>query len=460
VTATSALVEWALGLELASVPEPVRRAACLHLLDGVGVAVAAARTDAAAFVVEAAGRWGAPEEATVIGYGRRLPAPMAALANGALVHALDYDDTHAEALVHATAAVLPATFAVGEEMGSLARDVLAASIAAYEVVIRLGAAVRHGFHERGFHATSVCGVFAAALAAARLMRLGVPQAVNALGIAGSQASGSLEFLETGSSTKQLHPGLAGMSGVIAARLAAAGADGPATILEGRYGLYSSFAGREVDPAAITDGLGSRWETARITVKPYPACQLSHASLDALAGVRPSITDLAAIEQITFDLPTETIPIVCEPAETKRRPRTPYEGKFSLPYCAAALLTDGELGIGSFEPERMARPGLVGLAARVAYREREFDGAPADAPGMVEVRLRDGRVLRCDAAHHRGGPDAPLGEEEVLGKFASNCGGSSPASQAVAAAVLDLASAPALSPILEATASLRVPQEVP
>jgi 2-methylcitrate dehydratase PrpD len=422
MTAAETFAEWALTLRMTDIPRGVRAAACRHLLDGVGCAIAAVRSGAAPYagaLVDGA------DEATVIGSGQRASVPRAALANGILIHALDFDDTHAGALVHSTAAVLPAAFAAGEGTGASGADVLVATIAGYEVVNRLGAAVTHGFHARGFHATSVCGVFASALVAARLFDLDERATVNALGIAGSAAAGSLEFLNTGSATKQLHPGFAAMNGIVAARLAEAGADGPATIFEGAYGLYRAYLGVDVDPGALTEGLGERWETTRITIKPSPACQLSHASLDALraAGV-PSTSE---IDSVAFEIPPGVSSIV----SGKPAPRTPYEGKFSLEYSAAALLIDGDLTISSFEPDALARPEVLALAARIRWTERPFDGPPAEAPGICEVRLNDGTVLRGEVAKSRGGPDAPLSTDEVLAKFRAN-GGSGAQAEALLA----------------------------
>jgi len=225
-TAAETFAGWALALVTEDIPREVRHAACRHLLDGVGCAIAGHRTGAAPY---ATALLDGLDEATVIGSGERASVPNAALANGILAHALDFDDTHAGALVHPTAAVLPTAFAIGEGTGASGAEVLVAAIAGYEVVNRLGAAVTHGFHKRGYHATSVCGVFASALIASRLLGLDVARTVNALGIAGSAAAGSLEFLNTGSATKQLHPGLAALNGIVAARLAAAGAEGPASM---------------------------------------------------------------------------------------------------------------------------------------------------------------------------------------------------------------------------------------
>lgn len=416
---------WALALRIEDVPAPVVHAAKRHLLDGVGCAIAAARTGAAPYATAVLDD--APG-ADVIGLGRHASPPRAGLANGVLVHALDFDDTHAGALVHATAAVLPAAFAVGQASGASGREILTAAIAGYEIVTRLGAAVTHGFHARGFHATSVCGVFAAAIVAARLLGADEDHATSALGIAGSGAAGSLEFLESGSATKQLHPGLSAMNGIVAARLASAGAEGPATIFEGRYGLFRSYLGVPIEPAVLTDGLGQRWETARITIKPYPACQLVHASLDAMRALGPIEPD--AIEELTFEIPDGVASIVGD----KPRPRTAYEAKFSLEHCAAALLTDGVLGIDAFDEDAIAR--AAALAARIRWTDRPFAGAPADAPGIATVTLRDGTSRTGRVERSRGGPDDPLTDDELLEKFRANGGSDELAKQLLALDELD------------------------
>lgn len=381
----------------------------------------AARLGEAPFAVAVARSFTAPEEASVISSGERVPAPMAALANGALIHALDYDDTHAGALVHATAAVLPAALAAGEQHRASGSEVLAACIGGYETVTRIGSAVRHGFHARGFHATSVCGVFASALVGSILAKLGPESAVNAMGIAGSSASGSLEFLNTGSSTKQLHPGLAALNGLLAARLAADGASGPDSILEGQNGLFRSYADTNVDPLTITEGLGSRWETTLITIKPYPACQLSHASLDALAQVRGQIGDLRQIESIVFDVPADSVSIVCEPETAKKAPRSPYEGKFSLAFSAAALLLEGALHPDSFESSRLTSPETLEIARTVGYRTTHPDEAIAEAPGRVEILLHGGQRIVGEVPTSRGGPKMPMDDGELTEKFFANCG---------------------------------------
>ncbi|MFF3669390.1 MmgE/PrpD family protein [Microtetraspora malaysiensis] len=442
-TVAQELARWATELRLADVPEPVRAAALRHLLDGLGTAAAAVRYRAAEPALAVAADLGGPPEASVLRGGPKVGAPAAALANGTLVHALDFDDTHAAGLVHATAPVLPAVLAVGEEAGASGAEVLTAAVVGLETVCRLGAAAPHGFHARGLHATSVCGVFAAALAAARLYGLVPDQVVQALGIAGSQTGGLMEFINTGASTKRLHPGFAAHGGVLAARLAARGATGPASVFEGEYGLYGVLAGRRIDGGTVVAGLGERWELTRITVKPYPVCQLSHAPLDAAAALRPRVAG-RAVDEVIVQIHPDAAQFVCGPG--RERPASPYAAKFSLPWCLAAMLIDGAVTVATFDD--LEREDLASLAARVRHEIADFGGAAADQPGRVSALLADGSRVAADVPRSGGGPEDPGLDDLVRAKALANLGGG-PAAGRVAAIVADLAAQPSLAPLMTA-----------
>jgi 2-methylcitrate dehydratase PrpD len=419
-------------------PGAVRHAAKRHLLDGLGCAIAASRRGAVPYLDAILDEATAPEHAGVIGTALRRPAPVAAFANGVLTHALDFDDTHAGGLVHATAVVLPTVLAEGERTGADGRQVVEAAVVGYELVTRIAAAVPHGFHRRGFHATSVAGVLAAAVVAAKLRGCDEDTAVRAVGIAGSMASGSLAFLGDGSSTKQLHPGWAAASGLQAVSLALGGASGPEAILEDpANGFYRAFT--DVLPEDPFRTLDEVWETEAITIKPYPSCQLMHASLDALHELDLQ-HDLRAedIEHLTFSLPPESEAIVCRPS-APARPRTAYDARFSLPWCAATLLHDRELTLASFD--HLERPEVDHLAARVTTIARPHAGAAADAPGHVEVRTRDGSRVHHEVASSRGGPQRPLSDGELEAKALHNG-----APRALVDAVLRLESAPDLQEV--------------
>lgn len=414
-TAAGRLAAWATSLRNDDVPADVRRTAALHLLDGIGCAIAGRDEPAARAAVDVACLTTAPTEATVIGHGIRLPAAAAALANGALVHALDFDDTHPGGLVHATAAVLPTALAVGEEVGASGAEILTAAVAGYEAVCAIASVVPHGFHQRGFHATSVCGVFASALVAARLYGLPADVAVHALGIAGSSAAGSLEFLRTPATTKQLHPGIAAQAGITAARLARAGATGPATIFEGVHGLFHAYLGADVRDADLFGAdLGRRWQLPTIRLKPFPACQLSHATLHAAGQARVKLADgwVDRLGRITTWLPEESLPIVAEPVDAKRRPATPYEAKFSVQWSTAAMLLDGVVSPATYAPDGLGRPDVLAVADAIDVVGVKADTVAADAPGRIRIELDGVEPLDVEVgAHH--GVDADFARQKLV-----------------------------------------------
>ena len=413
--AAERLAEWSAGLELADVPAEVVAAAKLHLLDAVGTGLAALAFEQLGAARAVALEIGGEPEATALGLPHRVGAGAAALANGATMHALDFDDTHELTLVHSSVVVAATVLAAGEAAGASGEELLAAAIAGYEISSRIGLAAPGQLHLKGFHPTSVCGVFAAAAAASKLRGLSVAQTANALGIAGSQASGLMEYLADGSQTKPLHAGWAAHAGLTAAALAAHGATGPASVLEGRFGLLASHLG-EFEEAALTAELGSRWETTQIAFKAYPSCHLSHAVLDAVeaSGLGPD-----GVEEIVAEVAGDVaVGLVLEPAERKLRPATPYEAKFSLPYCIGALLVRGELGLDSFTAEAIADERVLDIAARVSYEVVEFGAGGGELSGGVRARA-GGREYAARVLRPRGTPANPLSAEEVRAKFLRN-----------------------------------------
>jgi 2-methylcitrate dehydratase PrpD len=332
--------------------------------------------------------------------------------------------------------------------------VLTAAVVGYETVCRVAAAAPHGFHARGLHATMVAGVFSSALVAARLLGLDEARTAGALGIAGSQAGGLLAFLGTGASTKQLHPGFASQSGIIAARLAAAGATGPETVFDGPHGVFDALSAHPADPASIAAGLGERWETTRIGIKPYAACQLSHATigavLDAMAreGFRPD-----EVASIYARVHPDSAPVVCDTSRDLTRPASPYAAKFSLPWTIAALITDGGLTLETFAARSIARPEVTRLAARVRWETTGGPGVAADAPGHVTITLTDGREVTGSVPRSEGGGDFPLSRASLLAKFTGNAGVPAADAEDFARTVETLADQPDATAVMRAAARL-------
>ncbi|MFQ5915533.1 MAG: MmgE/PrpD family protein, partial [Nitrospinota bacterium] len=284
-TLSDRLAAFAAGTTLQEIPLEVRGKAKLHILDALGIGLAAAELDFARAVAGMVREWGGKEEGTVLRYGDRLPAPHAALANGSFIHGLDFDDTHSASITHGSACVVPAALAAAEAAGADGRSLLAAAVVGYEVTARVGGAAPGGFHARGFHATPLCGAFGAAAAGGRLLGLAPPALADALGIVGSQAAGLQEFLDDGSSVKRLHPGWAAHAGLAAAELAGRGFSGARRVLEGRFGLYAAHVeGGRFSEEALVGELGRRWETLAISFKPYPCCHFNHAAMDAARAI--------------------------------------------------------------------------------------------------------------------------------------------------------------------------------
>ncbi len=465
-TEAERISRFAVDLGWTDLPAGVIAAAKLHILDAIGCGLAARALGVGGQALSLAVEQGGRPESTAIGTGQRLPAPSAALANGMLCHYLDYDDTHTASGTHVSVTVVPAAMAVAEAVNASGRDLLIAAIAGSEVAIRVGMAAPLEFHRRGFHPTSVCGIFGATVAAGRLMGVDAEVLTNALGLAGSMASGLFEYLGDGSATKPLHPGWAAQAGIQAVRLAQLGTTGPRTIFEGRFGLYAAFVGNANSGLeAQVARLGRQWETPNIAFKPYPACHFSHASLDAVAILmRDRHLRLDDVAGVIATVPPDAVTFVLEPAGSKLRPRTPYEAKFSLQFSIAALLLDGTVGVDTFTDERIADPEVLRVAKLVGYEVKGYDTYPAAFPGGARITTVDSKVYEADLPHQRGSSGNPMRDEDIREKFRANAalalgdGGA----RKLETGLLELDSSPSAAGILSqlGAAALREPGAVP
>ena len=420
-TSSQRVAAFVADCDSALIPTPVRRAAQLHALDALGCGLAANALGEAPWVTSAVLESKTSGPAAAIGVPYGLPETDAAFVNGTLCHALDFDDTDPHSVVHVSAAVTPAALAAGQAHGASGETLLAALIVGNEVSVRIGAAAGGAFHARGFHPTGVCGVFGATAAAARVRGLDPATTAHALGIAGSMASGLLEFLSDGAETKRLHPGWAGQAGLSAARLAAHGATGPATVFEGDRGFFATYLhGADYDLDGQLADLGKRWQTPRIAFKPYPACHYVHAPVDALAQIqRESGLRAEEVDSIVAFSDATGVALVLEPASDKLTPRTAYNAKFSLPYCLATQLVRGTVDVSSFVDARIGDPDVLALTPRVGYELRQYSPRPDAFGGGVRVLTKDGRTFEAELRHQRGGMENALRDEEVLEKYRTN-----------------------------------------
>jgi 2-methylcitrate dehydratase PrpD len=395
-------------------PLASRERAALAIADTIGVILAGAVEPAARLAQSVAAEDGGGG-CRILGTGMTAGGAAAALANGVAAHALDYDDMCFVSLAHPSCALVPAILAAGEIAHAPAAVLADAYVAGFEIECRLGAVMnpRH-YHERGWHCTSSIGTIGAAAAAARVLGLGLPEARHAIGIAASAACGFKENF--GSMVKPLHAGLAAQNGLMAARLAARGFTASADALEGPQGYLAAMDSqhRSLDRAA--SDLGSRWEIVDtgITVKLYPSCAATHPPIDALLELRrDAALTPEQIGAIDVEVDSMTARLLIH-----TRPRTPLEAKFSMPFCAAAAVVYGAVGIDTFDAAPSHDPLVAGLMPRVTLRVNpEFDRAAPLSQANVAVTLKDGRVLRQRADGARGYPGR-ISEDELAAKFAA------------------------------------------
>jgi 2-methylcitrate dehydratase PrpD len=397
-----------------AVPPPLARArAATAVLDTVGVALAGAAEPASRGVQQVAGAEGGGG-CRVWGTSLRASAGGAALANGTAAHALDFDDMCFVSLAHPSAPLVPAALAAAEMAKASGQAVLDAYVVGFEIEGRLGRVMNPRHYQRGWHCTSTLGTIGAAAAVSRMFKLDEDAAAHALAIAASEASGLKENF--GTMVKPLHAGLAARNGVLAAELARAGLTASALAIDGPQGfLHAMDSESESLDEALAD-LGRRWEIVDtgVTVKLYPSCAGTHPTLDVVLDLRRREGLLADdIERIDVDVDaiTPTVLIYDTPA-------TGLQAKFSLPFCVAAAIVYGRVGVETFLPDRLGDPAVTALMPRIAMRvESAFDnGAPALTQARVTVTLRDGRVCTERADGARGYPTRPASDAELDAKF--------------------------------------------
>ncbi|MFG1943927.1 MmgE/PrpD family protein [Nonomuraea sp. NPDC048826] len=415
--ATGELAGFAAEVRFGGLPAEVVERVVRHVLDSVGAGIAGSVKPWNAIVRRYALRETGPGACRMYGTAGTGRPEWAALANATAAHGFEIDDYALPALAHPGCVVVPVALAVGEEAGARGRAVLAAAAAGFETVVRFGLATTPSLtSDRGFHVTGVHGVFGAAAVACGLRGLDAGTTASAYGLAASQAGGVTEYTRSGGEVKRLHAGLAAMAGIRAATLAGDGFTGPRTAVEGPRGLLRAFVA-DPRPAALTAGLGERWELHGLALKRYCVCAGIQAPLRAVSELRAAAFDAGDVEEIVVGLDAATLAHV---GAVGAHPRDMTEAQFSARHAVAMHLVLGGNDPGHYERlERagFALPEVSALAGRVrleldAEAERWF---PRRLLARVRVRLRDGREL-CRLAEAPGSPASPMTGEEIEAKF--------------------------------------------
>ncbi len=401
-----------------ALPAPMRSTLGSMFIDIAGLCVAARNMS---YVHAALGSWEANGESTVIGHLRTLDAAGAAFVNGTAAHGEDFDDTFEGGPVHAGVVIVPALLAAAERHRISGNDMLFGMAVGAEVMCRGAMVAPKRIHKAGFHPTAVLGAMGAAAGIAAALRVDEKTFASAQGIAGSMASGIIEYLAEGASTKRMHPGWAAQAGLRAVDLARAGFEGPRTVWEGEHGFLHAFAGTaDGGWDALTEGFGERWVSAAIAFKPYACGTMIHPYIDCARRLSLALGKSPNIAKIECETAEGIVHRLWEPLDLKQRPPNAYAAKFSVPFCVAYAMLHGAVGLQAFTEDNAHDPDIAVLASKVTYEIDPDNPYPDGFTGHVRITLADGRVLEERQGHFRGGAHEPLARDEIVEKFRANC----------------------------------------
>ncbi|SUZ82264.1 uncharacterized protein METZ01_LOCUS35118 [marine metagenome] len=388
-------------------------------LDFAGVTLNGSGTDSATAVVKALEDVGRTGPSAIVGTNKRVLPEYAAMANGTAFHSIEMDDVNNEASLHPGVVAFPTALAMADIAPVTGKEFISAVVAGYDVIVRLGRALKPKEHYgRGFHPTGTCGAFGGAAVAARLLGLQGDDYTHALGIAGSQAAGSMEYLAQGAWTKRLHPGWASHSGIWAALLARAGYTGPTTIFEGRDGFLSAYSG-DPDPSLVLKDLGEEYLLTQTGIKPHACCRYNQGPIDCLLDIgQANDFQPMEIEEVKIGVLSQGMRLVAEPVDSKRNPKSVVDMQFSMHFAAAVALSYGSASLSEYTLGVPERPEVRHIMDRVeCVTDPKLDAqTPKLFPAWAEVRTTDGRTMHSELTYPKGDPENPVTWDEMQNKF--------------------------------------------
>ena len=387
-------------------PQAVRHEAKRALLNFLGCALGGCRDEAIERALAALSPFSGPPQATLIGRGQRLDVLHAALINAMSANVLDFDDTHLRTVIHPSAPVAAALFALAELRPASGESLLHAFVLGVEAECRIGNAVSPGHYERGWHISGTCGVFGAAAAAGKLLGLDAQGMAWALGLAATQSAGLVEML--GSMAKSLHLGAAARNGLAAALLAERKFTASEHGIEAPRG-FAHVLGEKPRLSAITGGLGETWELSQNAYKPYPCGVVLHPVIDGCI----ELAQRHAIAPRDIERIALTVNPLAIARADRKSPRDGLEAKLSLQHGAAVAILHGAAGVKQFTDACVGEPAVAELRGRVELAE---DPSTARDAARVALHMKNGRVLKVDVPHALGSVHRPMSDADLEAKF--------------------------------------------
>jgi 2-methylcitrate dehydratase PrpD len=418
--ATSA---WACSFRDDALPEPVIESTKLRIIDIIGCMLGSADHPDVVSVKNVAAETFPGTQTRSIPFADDTSIAGAALINGTAALVLEFDDSHLESALHPSSPVIAATLPVAHVHECSGRKLIAAVAIGSELTCRLGLVAPGRFHQNGFHPTGIFGTFGAIYAVAHCLGLDQSQTADAIGIGGSLSSALMASWEDGSSAKSLHAGFSAFAAINATSCAKNGVSGPRGVFDGRFGFFKAHIqdkSYEFSFSRVMDRLGDDWEALKIAPKVYPCGHYNQPLVDAaLALRRQHSIKPDQIVAVVCSMPAHVIPLVAEPVTEKRRPSTPFHGRFSLQHSIAEAMMQGTLDKRSFQTRNLNDRKLNELADKVHAVADPLATDRSQLGGSVEIQLEDGRKVSFTVHHMRGMPQNPMTADDIVRKFRLN-----------------------------------------
>ncbi|MEY8763965.1 MULTISPECIES: MmgE/PrpD family protein [Clostridium] len=412
------LAEFISNLRWEDLPEPVVKAAKLCVLDIIGVAVGARDDKLVNSIAKSYKMRTKAEDCSVWGKSEKFSLSTVAMINAMFAHTLELDDVHTASKAHIGASVIPAAWSTAEYLGCTGKEFLLAVVCGYETAARIGMALGASSHRnKGWHATSTCGVFGCAAACAKLLKLDQKETISTLGMAGTQACGLWAFLGDGANCKILHVGRAASNGLESAFLAKAGMTGPEHILDAKDGGLLAAMSDEYDVTKVSQGLGEKYEILSLDNKPYPCCRSSHCAIDSALKIREEhgigYEEIEKIQVGTYLVGYKQ----CAVSKGCLNPKIPLDAKFSTLYAVAVAFLYGKVTMDEFKQDIIDKPKVQELLHKVIVKEdkRFTELYPEHWGCEMHVRCKDGRTFKTIIKDPSGSIYNPLTTNQVIEK---------------------------------------------
>jgi len=394
------------------IPYSVKEKSKYYFLDWMGALIAGSSTSEASIIQDIIENQGGAPQANVIGLEQKTSVLNAALGNGYISHILEVDDVHSKSISHPAAPINPAALSIAQTINASGKDLLLSIILGYEIMLRIGEAVTPS-HYKTWHTTATCGTFGAAVAAGKLLKLNPSELTHALGNAGTQAAGLWEFLESGAMSKYLHTGKAAMNGVLSSLLAKRGYTGAIKIFEGERGFVRAYS-NEVNTEEKFKNLGKPFKILETAIKNYASCTHTHTAIDSALSIANdqhlNPDQIIKIKVYTYDNAKRIAGF--------KNPKSSIEAKFSLPYCVAAAIYYGKVGIDEFLPKKINNPLIKNLMEKIEIDvDKELNELrPEKWPARLEIYTKNNRTYKAGFDYPKGTPENPLSCEDLKKRF--------------------------------------------